>query len=141
MNAPFIPKKDCKNRIVYKIHSRNLELGVYDERDGGFIGFREKFGSVYLFKEFHYDNGPPFGTVRPDEETGWRLPAFISLDETLGTVCGNCGGVVEYNGVDAWNHTSKKKCENAAPQAVNNDDLSKWLNNVYEKVTGEKALK
>jgi hypothetical protein len=34
---------------------------------GGFVGIREKFGSEYLFTEYHWDTGAPCGTVHPVE--------------------------------------------------------------------------
>ena len=50
--------------MAYKLHSRNLAIGVYDGNEG-FIGIREKFGPRYLFTEYHWDQGPPFGTAIP----------------------------------------------------------------------------
>lgn len=63
-----IPLEECKHGFLYKIFSRNLGLGVFDENTQGFIGIREKFRYEYLFTEYHWDTGPPFGTVHPDEE-------------------------------------------------------------------------
>jgi hypothetical protein len=63
----MIPLSECKHGYLYRIHSRNLTLGVFDETCKGFIGVREKFGHRYLFTEFHYDTGAPFGTVTPQE--------------------------------------------------------------------------
>jgi len=54
---------------LYRIVSRNLPYGVYDG-NGGFIGIREKFGSLYLFTEDDWDNGPPYGTVTVKEDLG-----------------------------------------------------------------------
>lgn len=75
----MIKLEDCKNRRVYKIHSRNLLLGVFDATCLGFIGIREKFGELFLFTEYHWDNGPPHGTVKPLEDTGIDLPRDINL--------------------------------------------------------------
>jgi hypothetical protein len=63
----MISIEDCKKGYLYLINSRNLDLAVYDG-DGGFIGIREKFGQRFLFTEFHWDTGEPYGTVRPQEE-------------------------------------------------------------------------
>ena len=60
---------------LYRIGSRNLPYGVYDGR-GGFIGVREKFGHLYLFTEYDWDNGPPFGTVIVREDLG-AIPSDI----------------------------------------------------------------
>ena len=54
---------------LYRIRSRNLPYGVYDGR-AGFIGIREKFGSLYLFTEYDYDQGVPYGTVIVKEDLG-----------------------------------------------------------------------
>jgi predicted RNase H-like HicB family nuclease len=62
-----IPLSECKHGYLYRISSRNLAFGVFDSTKQGFVGIREKFGHRYLFTEFHYDTGAPFGTVRPKE--------------------------------------------------------------------------
>jgi hypothetical protein len=60
---------ECIKGHVYKLRSRNLAYGIYDGNNG-FIGIREKFGDLYLFTEYHWDQGPPYGTVRPEEDLG-----------------------------------------------------------------------
>jgi hypothetical protein len=62
-----IKAEDCKDGGLYRIWSRNLRFGVYRKETRGFVGIREKFGHLYLFEEYHWDNGPPFGTVKPRE--------------------------------------------------------------------------
>ena len=62
-----IPLDQCKHGFLYRITSRNLNTGVYNAKTKGFIGIREKFGDLYLFTEYHWDLGPPHGTVRPIE--------------------------------------------------------------------------
>lgn len=54
---------------LYRIRSRNLPYGVYDGL-GGFIGIRQKFGTTFLFAEYDWDDGPPFGTVVVLEDLG-----------------------------------------------------------------------
>lgn len=68
MNLPQIPLEACRHGYLYKIWSRNLTFGVYNEKSKGFIGIREKFGYEYLFTEYHWDVGSPLGTVNPKEE-------------------------------------------------------------------------
>ena len=63
-----IPMDQCKEGYLYRIDSRNLTFGIFREESKGFVGIREKFGSEYLFTEFHFDTGTPFGTVNPEEE-------------------------------------------------------------------------
>lgn len=70
---------DCKERYLYRIHSRNLKLGVFHSK-GAFLGIREKFGSRYLFDEYHWDQGPPFGTVKPLQELN-RVPDEVGAIE------------------------------------------------------------
>lgn len=65
----MIPMTECVKGHLYAIRSRNLSFGVYDG-DEGFVGIREKFGDLFLFTEFHYDQGPPFGTVTPIVDMG-----------------------------------------------------------------------
>lgn len=63
----WIKLEDCKHGGLYKIHARNFSLGVFDEKQQGFVGIREKFGDEYLFVEYHWDTGAPYGTVKPNE--------------------------------------------------------------------------
>lgn len=60
--------EDCKHSYLYRIYSRNLSFGVFHKKSSGFIGIREKFGYEYLFTEYHFDTGAPYGTVHPLEE-------------------------------------------------------------------------
>lgn len=76
----YIPLNECIDRGIYRIHSRNLSVGVFRESTKGFIGIRYKFGDEYLFEEYHYDNGPPYGTVDPKEQIG-VLPDEILNNE------------------------------------------------------------
>jgi hypothetical protein len=71
----YIALADCKISHIYKIYARNFKIGVFDGSDG-FIGIREKFGSRYLFTEYHWDTGEPHGTVKPIEDIG-ELPSEI----------------------------------------------------------------
>jgi len=65
--AERIPIAKCKHGFLYRIYSRNLNLGVYRQDELGFVGIRLKMGHRYLFTEFHWDTGPPFGTANPLE--------------------------------------------------------------------------
>jgi len=85
MTDTWIPMEECKTRRLYRIRSRNLRVGVYDGKEG-FLGIRTKFGSRYVFTEYHWDQGPPHGTVKPQEDLGVDLPEEILLEEYVGTV-------------------------------------------------------
>lgn len=74
----MIPLNECIHGHVYRIHSRNLDYGVFKSNIGGFTGIREKFGDHYLFTEYHYDTGAPYGTVHPLEDLGPCLLSDIS---------------------------------------------------------------
>lgn len=65
VGTTMIPLNECVDRGIYLINSRNLRIGVYVATRQAFIGIRKKFGDRYLFAEFHYECGPPYGTVRP----------------------------------------------------------------------------
>jgi hypothetical protein len=65
-NDKWIPMEECKHGGLYRIHSRNLALGVFNENTKGFVGIREKFECYYLFEEYHWDTGEPHGTVMPE---------------------------------------------------------------------------
>ena len=79
-----VPIDQCKARRLYKIGSRNLFWGVYNGKEG-FIGIREKFHNRYLFTEYHWDQGPPYGTVHTIIDTGIDLPDVIELLEYITT--------------------------------------------------------
>lgn len=78
-NEPRNKQFNLTEGHLYRIHSRNLPYGVYDGRSG-FIGIREKFGGLFLFTEYDYDDGPPFGTVIVKEDLG-PIPPGIELVE------------------------------------------------------------
>ncbi len=79
----MIPLTNCKNRHLYKISSRNLIFGVFNSENNGFVGIREKFGDEYLFTEYHWDTGAPFGTVKPTEDLG-EVPENLIASESIG---------------------------------------------------------
>lgn len=80
--CPHIPLKDCVHGHVYAISSRNLIYGVFDKTTDSFTGIREKFGNEYLFAEYHWDQGPPYGTVTPTKDVG-MLPKDVTTDEQI----------------------------------------------------------
>lgn len=91
---PILPLDALVARGVYRIHSRNLVVGVYDGAIG-FIGIREKFGDRFLFREYHRDHGGMFGTVLPLELLG-LLEESIPIREGLGTECSACHRGADY---------------------------------------------
>lgn len=61
----YLSMDDLKNGFVYIFSARNGFIGVWNSEVKGFVFIREKFGRKYLFTEYHWDTGPPFGTVHP----------------------------------------------------------------------------
>ena len=76
---PRIPLSECKKGYLYRLRSRNLVSGVYDGKEG-FIGIREKFRHTYLFTEYHWEQGAPYGTAIPTEEL-CKVPEDIIIRE------------------------------------------------------------
>jgi hypothetical protein len=86
-SSEYLTVPECKRGYLYEIFSRNLRLAVYDG-EGGFIGIREKFGALFLSTERHWDEGEPFGTVKPLREIG-IVPTDIEVTEYLGSTGDN----------------------------------------------------
>lgn len=141
----YIPVTECVKRKVYRIDSRNLLYGVYDG-NFGFIGIRSKFGVRYLFTEYHHDQGPPFGTVRPLEDLNIVLPDEIVLSEGLGSVDRNTGKDIFYTpkpeGVDelsygngwGWAFVEDGKfSKDIYPMRLNNDPLEIFMEEINAK--------
>jgi hypothetical protein len=79
----YIPVGECINGHVYRIRARNGRIGVFDKKnDNAFILSRHKFGDNFLYPEYHWDNGKPYGTVMPLEYL-WELPPMESDDMLL----------------------------------------------------------
>lgn len=76
-----IPIEECKHGYLYRIDARNFSFGVYDEDSKGFVGIRVKFSETYLFTEYHWDTGEPFGTATPKEELE-KFPGEVDEDST-----------------------------------------------------------
>lgn len=80
--ALWIPLETCKNGWVYYIHARNGKVGIFEKKEKGFRISRHKFSSNFLFVEYHWDTGIPFGTVKPITELE-KAPKFENDDEKL----------------------------------------------------------
>ncbi|MCC6898755.1 MAG: hypothetical protein IT377_07255 [Polyangiaceae bacterium] len=65
--ARRIPRDDVVVGRAYVIHARNGGVGVAVDEDGrlGYRLKREKFGDHFLFVEYDWDEGRPFGTAIP----------------------------------------------------------------------------
>jgi hypothetical protein len=131
----MIPLQDCEDRFAYKIYSRNLIFGVFNVKNSGFIGIREKFGEEYLFTEYHYDTGSPFGTVTPKEKL-IKAPDDIELREILCTQDKITGREVLFDkpiseGGKGWYfEDTGESTQNIVPVSVSNKKLFDWIKNL-----------
>lgn len=67
----MIPKNELIPGAIYRINARNFTIAIWT--GAAFRGAREKFGHVYLFDEFSWEDGPPFGTATALERLGERV--------------------------------------------------------------------
>lgn len=127
-----VPLNECVPRRLYKIGCRNLVLGVFDGKTG-FIGIREKFGDEYLFTEFHWDTGPPHGTVHSVEDSGIDLPSEIEAVEGFGPLDGVSRRPVGFDrplseGGRGWYFKdSNEASPDIRPVQLENQALFDWL--------------
>jgi hypothetical protein len=73
---------DLIHRRVYRIHSRNLVVGVWNKTTEGFVGIRTKFNDSYLFTEYEWTLQK--GTAYAIELLPLILPDDLSLQERFG---------------------------------------------------------
>jgi len=74
-----IKLEDCQHGKLYKLHARNIKIGVWCAETQSFIGIRTKFGSRFLADEHHWD-APEFATASPLEIIG-EIPSDIVIDK------------------------------------------------------------
>jgi hypothetical protein len=130
----YIPLDQCKHGYLYRIHSRNLSYGVYNAKNKGFIGIRTKFNDRYLFEEYHWDIGEPYGTVKPKIELE-KVPDGIVIAESLGTIDANTREPVYFDkpiaeGGKGWCFTKTNESSmDIRPMSAFNRPLFKYLDN------------
>ena len=66
--ADMIPLEKCKDGFLYFLFARRSNCGIFNLARKSFTIRRTKLGHDYLFDEFHYETGEPFGTAVPLEE-------------------------------------------------------------------------
>lgn len=132
MGPTYIQLSVCRNRVLYRLHSRNLTLGVFDETRDGFIGVRRKFDSEFLDTEYHWDTGPPHGTAQPLEEIT-ALPPWIRVKERYDTIDRLTGRLVDFDrpiddGGRGWYFVETDEAsEDIRPGSLGYKPLLKWL--------------
>lgn len=77
----WIALGQCKDGFLYIIHARNSYLGIFNAEEKSFTISRHKFSLNFLFEEYHWDTGAPYGTVKPLKEL-YEAPK-VSEDEKL----------------------------------------------------------
>jgi len=127
----YIKVDGCVNGGLYRISSRNLGFGVYRSDVKGFIGIREKFDSKFLFTEYHWDNGPPFGTVHPKEFL--EDCPLADLRESIGSFDSVTNREVAFDkpiadGGKGWYYLDTGEASQAIrPVSRGNQELFDWL--------------
>jgi hypothetical protein len=101
-----LPEDQLEGRQVYRIKCRNLSVGVWVPEARGFIGIREKFGDKYLFTEYHYETGAPYGTAHALAKLDLVIPEDVELVENFFGICRFCGKQVE--AVPGWSERLQK---------------------------------
>jgi hypothetical protein len=79
MTTTETPVAELVDGMAYRVVARNFFAAVWSERARGFIGIREKFGDEYLFVEYPYADGAPYGTTHAFEALG-QVPDGVELE-------------------------------------------------------------
>ena len=133
MNDQMISLENCKHGYVYEIDSRNLSHGVFNSKDNGFIGIRNKFRNNFLFTEYHWDTGEPYGTVIPLKELE-KVPDDIEIKVDLGIIDSFTGKLINFDkpvveGGKGWYFVETGVvCANKNPVTLDNKKLFEYLN-------------
>lgn len=59
----YLKKDELEEDVTYVVSARNFKEAVWNGKS--FTGMRYKFGDVFPFNEYHWDDGAPYGTVKP----------------------------------------------------------------------------
>jgi hypothetical protein len=59
----WIPKEELIKDRYYICKARNFDVGLWNGQEFEYL--REKFGMKFPDTEDHWDDGAPFGTVKP----------------------------------------------------------------------------
>lgn len=132
-NHDYIKLENCEHGFIYKIRSRNLKFGVFNKNDNGFIGIREKFDFKYLFTEYHWDTGAPYGTVKPKERL-MPVPEDIQIMERFDSIDKETGRKVEFKEGSGWYFLDSGEVSQQIQAVSPSNDL---LFNFLEKIEAE----
>lgn len=129
-----IPIEQLVQGHVYRVHSRNLDLAVFDGHLG-MVGIREKLGHRYLATEYLEH------TAHAMQDTGVIVPPEVPLKDMLkGTVCSAhrqpARFVKKYVGsrYGVWKHIADGTDldENDSPRSIPNEALFEFLDKLGE---------
>jgi hypothetical protein len=122
------PLDECIVGRVYNVTARNIGPKAVYTGGGRFIGIREKLGETFLDPEWHFDTGPPHGTVTSISETDLMVPKNMSLELYLGYRDRKTGKAIRMEPPKGWvTIDSGKAVKNTWPELINNDRLFKYL--------------
>jgi len=139
-----IPLEDLVHRHIYKIRSRNLFVGVWNETTQGFIGIRLKFASKYLDTEYEWNTGGSSGTAYALGDTGDIVPDDIPMRQRLDSVCSETNRKVVFttpvaSGGKGWVYADDNEPIIGTPRSVPNTALFELLTPYDDKFTAEYA--
>lgn len=142
-DQPRIPIPDCVKGRVYTIGCRNLRFGVFNGKDG-FIGIRTKFRERFLFTEFHWDQGRPYGTVFriAEYKEGLNVPEEVVVATDLGTEDASTNRLVEYcTAHKSWLFSdTKESSKNIVAVSISNGLLFEFLDEIEEANPNEQGF-
>ncbi|MGD9726490.1 MAG: hypothetical protein AB7L09_02895 [Nitrospira sp.] len=128
-NTVRIALSECIPRRLYEVKARTIgPLAVY-AGDGEFVGLQLCMGVICPFAEYHWDKGPPFGTVYGIIDTGVELPTGIGVGLYDGIMDEVTGRMVTYDHeADLWRFVDDGQHAGDARTVVKrNEALFDWL--------------
>lgn len=107
----YLKVNELRDGYLYRIAARNASCGIWTKRHGGFVISRNKFGSNYLFIEYHWDVCKWHGTVKPFnllEKAPFNEGIFsdmwnVDMNPAIYRhILGYLNGVIERFNLDEW---------------------------------------
>jgi len=131
MTTENIPLSSCVQGHIYILNSRNLHFGAFNGVDG-FVGIRTKWGHRYLDTEYHWDQGPPWGTAMSIRDTGDVVPEGVEVSSSLeGTLDEMTNRLIYFDREllpNVWRYQDTNEIlENPRPIAIHNNALFEFL--------------
>lgn len=131
----YLPLEACVDRQLYRLHSRNLAIGVYSAASRSFYGIRTKFGQRFVDDEYHWDASTVHGTAKPLEPLGEAPPDGVELAASLGSRCDKCDAAVGYSlEAGRWQHDDGSPiCDGMIGYRKPNQALFDWLDDAERR--------